>query len=123
MSYRICAECDCVINNTVHHKDECPRCNSLEMCDPVTDTRDWDKLYEIQKSINLYDPPHKYKVGTKWVMTNPQTNEQFVGEVLALNDKRINKFKTATDVCLYFDELKWGTTYDAEFLDDCCTPV
>lgn len=93
------------------------------MCDPVTDTRDWDKLYEIQKSINLYDPPHKYKVGTKWVMTNPQTNEQFVGEVLALNDKRINKFKTATDVCLYFDELKWGTTYDAEFLDDCCTPV
>jgi hypothetical protein len=92
------------------------------MCDPLVDLRNWDQLYAEQTKLSRYNPPHKYKVGTKWLMTNPQTQEQFVGEVLALNDKRINKFKTLSDVCLYFDAVQWGTTYDPEFLDDCCQP-
>lgn len=93
------------------------------MCDPVSDTRNWEELYEAQRKLSFYVPPHKYKVGTKWLMTNPQTNEQFTGEVLALNDKRINKFKTLSDACLYFAEIDWGSTYDSEFLDSFCQPV
>jgi len=50
MSYRICADCDYVINNRFWHKDECPICESTEMVDPLEDDRDWDKLYEEQSA-------------------------------------------------------------------------
>lgn len=55
-------------------------------------------------------------------MTNPDTKEEFVCEILDMSDNRIDKIKLPGDVCVYCDELKWGTTYDAEFLDNCCVP-
>lgn len=120
MSYRVCGNCDYVINNRTHDGDDCPRCQSLEMCDPVMDSRNWDELYKEQMARLSFDPPHKYKVGSRWIMTNPDTKEEFTGVVLDLNDKRIKKIKMSSDVCLYFPEIDWGTTYDAEFLDGCC---
>lgn len=51
------------------------------------------------------------------------TGEKYVGEVLDLDDDRIRKIKCSNDVCMFFKSIEWGTTYDAEFLDDCCVPL
>lgn len=63
----------------------------------------------------------KYEIGTKWLMTT-DTGEQFIGEVIHMEDTRINKIKCSEDVCMYFPKIEWGTTYDDEFLDKCCVP-
>lgn len=54
-------------------------------------------------------------------MTNP-IGDQFIGEVINFNDDRIRKFKSVTDVCMWFEEIKFGSTYDSTFLDACCVP-
>ena len=51
MSYRVCAECDYVINNRHHSKYNCPKCDSSKMRCPVVDKRNWDRLYFKQESI------------------------------------------------------------------------
>lgn len=53
MSYRVCSKCDYVINNTIHHEDDCPKCGSKKMVDPLEDDRNWDELYEKQKKRNM----------------------------------------------------------------------
>lgn len=63
----------------------------------------------------------KYTVGSKWTMTT-DTGQKFDGVVLHMDDDRIKKIKCDEDVCMYFPEIQWGTTYDAEFLDQCCVP-
>ena len=52
MSYRVCAKCDYVIDNIIHQKYSCPKCNSEEMCCPIEDTRDWDKMYKEQEYMD-----------------------------------------------------------------------
>ena len=51
MSLRVCAECNWVINNRHSNSYECPKCNSNNMCCPILDKRDWNKMYEKQKTI------------------------------------------------------------------------
>jgi hypothetical protein len=61
----------------------------------------------------------KYAVGTKWIMTT-DTGEKFLGEVLHIDDSRIDKIKCSEDVCLWFPKIQWGTTYDSDFCDEHC---
>ena len=54
MSYRVCGNCDFVINNRFHSGDNCPGCDSSHMLNPLDDPRDWEELYrEQQKKIVL----------------------------------------------------------------------
>ena len=51
-------------------------------------------------------------------MKNPETGEGFEGEVISMNDDRMKgKIAFNGDVCVWFPELDWRTTYDPEFLD------
>lgn len=52
MSLRVCANCDYVISNKIHHGN-CPRCDSDKMVDPLDDDRDWNKMYKKQREAML----------------------------------------------------------------------
>lgn len=61
MSVRVCAWCDWVINNRTQDDWDCPNCGSDEMACPITDTRDWNKMYkeQMEEVFKLLSEPSK----------------------------------------------------------------
>ena len=48
MSYRCCAKCDWVVDNTCCKGNSCPHCGSEEWACPVEDDRRWEDMYKKQ---------------------------------------------------------------------------
>lgn len=50
MSYRLCGNCDVVVDNKCWGSDYCPHCKSSEWVFPDDDPRNWDDLYKKQQA-------------------------------------------------------------------------
>ncbi len=59
MSYRVCANCDYVINNRILTEWNCPSCDGDKMLNPLDDDRNWDELYKMQKAKSLKELENK----------------------------------------------------------------
>lgn len=96
MSYRVCANCQYVINNRIYSDDACPMCNSIQMTDPLEDNRSWDDLYESQQ-INL-DMTKNAKIIILYTkLGNPVSDfelDEFVSKLQSLADGQVLKIST-----------------------------
>lgn len=68
MSYRVCANCNFVINNSIHQEDECPKCNSKKMKCPIDNDDNWDKLYEKQTADEHLKTDHKEGISKSHIL-------------------------------------------------------
>lgn len=66
----------------------------------------------------------QYAVGSKWIYKDRRNETPtFSCEIVAPDDPRMNKMVLPGDICVYYTDLGWGTTYDKDVLDSILEPA
>lgn len=92
MSYRVCAKCDTIVDNTTYLHDKCAMvgCDGNWKC-PIEDGRDWEKLYDER---NRWRPLRWLKDGKRRIDLIIETKIRHIHKYMNkinLNDKYMIK--------------------------------